>query len=100
MPPLPGTATSGKDSDEGRDFWGPLGPCQYHTTLATGHLEAGLPWSLGLAHEPRIALTQGSGPKLGFRWPHSGLPRATVTCAQARGEGSDLVALQFGADKV
>lgn len=67
--------------------WVPWAPCQYHTILATGHLEAGLPWSLGLAQEPHIALIQGPGPKLGFRWPHSRLPRATVTCAQAPGRG-------------
>lgn len=50
------------------------------TSLATKLLEAGLPWPPGLAHKLRIALIQGPGLQLSFRWPHLRLPRATLIC--------------------
>lgn len=62
-------------------FGSHLGPqISTTTSLATKLLEAGLPWSLGLPHKLRIALIQGSGLQLSFKWPHLRLPRATLIC--------------------
>ena len=84
IPLVPGARISYKDSDGDCDVLGP----HVSTTsiLSTKHLETGLPWCPGLAHEPQIALIQEPGPKLSLRRPPFRLSRATLIWTQSPGK--------------